>query len=185
MFGRNCFPWPSRIYGLEAGYEMFWTPKVMDILHINEAHNGYLDMVLDTVLSVFLCSASSWSLPMAAAGSFSDRTPNMAVSPWPFSSRPFSTILLRLPSGGSTSCILFSLASLYRLPQIESSRYFYGAPVEGCWTCLGGGQGEAVRTAGMSGRQQFGIRILPRELRGWRQALKRGLTHIYDEEHTG
>jgi exopolysaccharide production protein ExoQ len=33
-----------------SGYEMFWTPKVMDIMQINEAHNGYFDMVLNTGL---------------------------------------------------------------------------------------------------------------------------------------
>jgi len=32
------------------GYNMFWTPKILDMMQVNEAHNGYLEIVLNTGL---------------------------------------------------------------------------------------------------------------------------------------
>jgi len=33
-----------------SGYNMFWMPRVLDIMQVNEAHNGYLEIVLNTGL---------------------------------------------------------------------------------------------------------------------------------------
>lgn len=42
---------------LGSGYQSFWTPRVLEIMHVNEAHNGYLEIVLNTgLVGLFLFS---------------------------------------------------------------------------------------------------------------------------------